>query len=189
MLVRHVLQHVRQFGEIAISEAELAERVSQARVEPCRDHDELGSERSGRGQQPVAERAQDLFAAGVRRERAIDGRVGPRARAGFVAHASAGIPRRLVRAKEQDGRVLVEDILRAVAVMHVPVHDQDALQAVALDRVARPDRDIVEDAESHALYRTRVVAGRTQRAEGLLDGSGQHRVDGRADRADGHARR
>ena len=65
-----------------------------------------------------------------------------------------------MRAEKQNGRILVEDVLRAVAVMHVPVHDQDALQAVALDRVARPDCDVVEDAESHALFRARMVPGR-----------------------------
>ena len=43
--------------------------------------------------------------------------------------------------------------------MHVPIGDQDALDSMLALGVARGDRNVVEDAESHALVRARVMPG------------------------------
>src|SRR5581483_1725763 len=66
----------------------------------------------------------------------------------------------LVDRYEQNRRVFVEDRLRPVAVVDVPVDDGDLLETVVLLRVTRRDRDVVEEAEAHREVRRRVVPGR-----------------------------
>ncbi len=55
--------------------------------------------------------------------------------------------------------------------MHVVVHDQDALPAPLLLRVARRDRDVVEEAESHRLAWAGVVSGRAHERIGVAGAS------------------
>jgi len=63
-----------------------------------------------------------------------------------LAHRSgARIERHFVGRAIHHARIGPEDLLRAVAVMHVEVDDRDPLQAVPLLRVARRDRRIVEN--------------------------------------------
>ena len=61
--------------------------------------------------------------------------------------------------------VALEDVLGAVAVVHVEVDDRHALQAVRVDRVARGDRDVVEDAEPHRPCAACVMARRADGTE------------------------
>ncbi len=61
--------------------------------------------------------------------------------------------------------VVLEDVLGAVAVVHVEVDDRHALEAMHLDRMARGDRDVVEDAEAHRPRAASMVARRPHRAE------------------------
>ena len=65
---------------------------------------------------------------------------------------------------EQDRVVLLEDLLRSVAVMHVEVDDRDASDAVRLQR-ACSDRDVVEDAETHRTFAEGVMARRPHERE------------------------
>ena len=70
----------------------------------------------------------------------------------------------------------MKDILRAVAVMHIEIEYRDALQAVLLQRVSRPHRDVVEDAEPHRLPAFRVMSGRADTAKGILDLARHHQI-------------
>src|SRR5215472_11063764 len=45
-----------------------------------------------------------------------------------------------VNAKEHHIRSFVENILRAVAVMHIPIHNQDSAQAVSVNRMPGRER-------------------------------------------------
>ena len=58
--------------------------------------------------------------------------------------------------------------MRAVAVMHVPVHDQDAGGARRLGR-PRGDRDVVEEAKAHGQVRFGVVAGGANEGKTVLE--------------------
>ena len=49
----------------------------------------------------------------------------------------------------QDVGARGEDVVRAVAVVDVPVEDQHALEPAEPDRMLRGDRDVVEQAEPH----------------------------------------
>ena len=86
---------------------------------------------------------------------------------------------------EGDGehaRVAVEGGLGAVAVVHVPVDDRDALHAVHGEAVVDGDRDVAEDAEAAAHRRLGVVAGRAHERVAVVELAGDHRVG-----ADEHA--
>src|SRR5881296_2914530 len=72
--------------------------------------------------------------------------------------------------------ISVEDILRPVAVVDVPVGNQDAADAVFSLRVAGADGDVVEDAEAHAFGRRCVVSRRTDDAEGVPGFSPNHSI-------------
>ena len=88
----------------------------------------------------------------------------------------------------QDARTLLlpvtrEDVLGAVAVVHVEIDDGDALGGAAGDGVVRGDRDVVEQAESHRGRLLGVVAGWANRAERVARPAGRDLVDGEAGRA------
>jgi hypothetical protein len=61
----------------------------------------------------------------------------------------------------------LEDLLGAVAVVYVPVEDQDALGAGG-KRVSGRDGDVVEQAEAHRPVALGVVPGWTKPAEGRV---------------------
>ena len=69
--------------------------------------------------------------------------------------------------------------------VHVEIHDRDALGAMLLLRVARRDRRIVEQAEAHRPHGLRVMAGRARGDERIGGAPADHFVD----RHDGTAAR
>ena len=98
----------------------------------------------------------------------------------------------LERRAEQDPGLVGEQVLGAVAVMHVEVHDGDALDPVGFQGVGRADGDIAEETEAHRAAALGVVAGRPHRAERALDVLPKdevHRVDECARGAQGRGQR
>jgi hypothetical protein len=75
-------------------------------------------------------------------------------------------------------RVAREDVLGAVAVVHVEVEDRDSLDAMRMDRVPGCDGDVVENAETHRARARRVMPRRPHAAERVLDFALHHQVDG-----------
>ena len=71
-----------------------------------------------------------------------------------------------------------EDVLRAVAVMHVEIDDRHPLGVIALARVIGGDGRLVEEAEAHGAVLLGMVAGRAHGAEGILGLGAEHRIDG-----------
>ena len=112
-------------------------------------------------------------------------RVAPRPapRAGFVGRAGAGIERPAVDREEADALVGVEHVLRAVAVVDVPIDDQHAVEPVLVDRDAGGDGHVVEQAEAHRAVGERMVPGRPHEAERRAVLAGEHAVDRVARRA------
>ena len=116
-------------------------------------------------------------------------RVDDVADAGLVLGAGAGIERHLVGRAVEHARIVPEDVLRAVAVVHVPVDDGDALGAMRLLRMAGGDGGVVEQAEAHGRRLLGMVAGRARRHEDVVGAAGEHVVDGGVGGADGGQRR
>ena len=94
----------------------------------------------------------------------------------------------LVRAEEEHGAVGVENVLRAVAVVDVPIGDQHAANAVLALRIARRDGDAVEEAKSHAARRRGVMARRPHDAESVSNALVEDRVHRVQDAAGGTQR-
>ena len=106
--------------------------------------------------------------------------------AALADRAGAGKQRHLVRRAIHHRFVGPENLLRAVAVMHVEIDDRGAGDAVLLLRIARGDGGIVEQAKAHRPRGLGVMAGRARGDEGVCRLLRQHlvdREDGAADRA------
>ena len=170
--------HAREVGEIRIGQGEAAQRIADAGIETGGDQDQLRAKTFGGRQQRILHRAQDFAPPRTRRQGEVHGGARACARAGFVPAAGARIERPLVRAEKEHRRIGVEDVLRAVAVVHVPIHDQDARYAVFALRVARGEGHVIEEAEAHAAASAGVVSRRPHGAERVLHVAGHHRVDG-----------
>src|SRR4029078_3139077 len=69
----------------------------------------------------------------------------------------AGIMRILVRAEEENRRILFKAMLRTVSVMHIPVDDEHAAQTVLFLNVARRDSHVVEKTKTHRPVGFRMV--------------------------------
>ncbi len=165
IFVRDVQRDVGEFGEIGIGEKKTAERVAAAGIEAGGDQNEIGAEGFHARREVLTESAGYFRAAGTGGERAIERELLPCPLTGFARRSCSRIPGRLVRAEEEDGGIGVEDVLRAVTVVHVPIGDGDALDSVATLRVAGSNGDIVEQAEAHAARRTGVMAWRPHDAK------------------------
>jgi hypothetical protein len=167
---------------VGLDQAHLPEVVVAVRVEARRDEDHLRLE----GLEPRHPLPVDQLAhrrsLGVGRHRHVDH---VRAR----RHATGvRIERVLEVADHQHALVAGDDVLGAVAVVHVEVDDGHALQAVHVQRMARRHGHVVEEAEAHRLVARGMVARRAHRAEGVVHLAGQHRVGGRHGRT-GRAQR
>ena len=83
-----------------------------------------------------------------------------------------------MRAEKKDARIGVEDILRSVAVVNIPVRDQNPLNVVLALRVTRGDCDVVVDAEAHSARRRCMMTRRPHRAECVLCLARDHGIGG-----------
>jgi len=95
-----------------------------------------------------------------------------------------------MRRKKENGAIPVENFLRAVSVMHVPVDNCHPFNSVSAPGVAGGDRHMVEEAEPHRRRGPRVMARRAHRAESVRMAAGHHAVDRVHDsphREQGHA--
>ena len=91
---------------------------------------------------------------------------------------------------------MVEDLLGAVAVVHIPIDHGHAFDRARGEQVRGGDRHVVEEAEAHGLRAGGVVAGRPDEANGgvqLAAGDARGGVEhaaggepGRRQRAGGH---
>ena len=144
-------------------------------VEARRHQHQLRPEGLDARQQDLAPGVPEGFAARARRQR----RVGEVAHAGLAGVAAVGVQRRLVRAGVHHARLAGEDVLAAVAVVHVEIGDHHPLQPVRVKRVRRGHGRRVEQAEAHRHRAGGMVARRPHGAEGLGVFARHHRVHGR----------
>src|SRR6516165_11564362 len=91
----------------------------------------------------------------------VDLRAFARALTGLLERSGPRIPVLLVQGAEDDGRVAIEDFLRAVPMVDVPVQNEYASQAVRFQGMACGQRCVVEQAKPSAFPGRRVMAGRT----------------------------
>ena len=170
-------EKARERLEVLDLERESAERIAGERIESGRDQHEIRDESGRRG----VDRAR-----GARRRRRPARRparigtfqtlpCGPRSSAAPVP----GIPRPLVHRHEMNVRLVLDERLRSVAVVHVPIDDEHALGAVAPPRVVRAERDVAEETEAHRRVAQRVMARRPHGAEASPRSVAEREVDRR----------
>jgi hypothetical protein len=145
--------------EALLRDAHAGERIVLERIESGADEQHVRLEPSERGQEHVVE---DCHVVGVARTRGkpdVDRRATRPVAAELGRCAAAGVVRELMHRQVEHARVVPEDVLRAVAVVDVPVEDRDA-RGPRGPRRRRGDRDVVDQAEPHRLRDRRVVPGR-----------------------------
>ena len=162
--VGDVHQLFRRPGEVLFGEVEIGERVAVMRVEARGNDHELGSVFIEPRQDAVLESGLELVAVVARAQRRIDDGI---VFAALADGAGAGKQRHLMRRAIHHRLVGPENLLRAVAVMHVEIDDRNARDAVMVLRMARGNGGIVEQAEPHRPRRLGVMAGRPGRDKGV----------------------
>jgi hypothetical protein len=160
------------------------------RVEARRDDNKVGAKLSAYLFERRVEHSSLLYARSLRAHGYVQSIVAPAPDSRLAARSRARIPGILVHGEEEDGRVVVKDSLRAVAMMNVPIDDGDALYlTVASLRVARGDGDVIEETEAHSALTRSVVSGRTHWDEGVLGLAAHKSVNGATRRARAPERR
>ena len=126
--LRALDEKARQRLEVLVLERERAERIARQRIEARRD------ESRDRARSPSSPRRSRRRSAStyVARRKVGAHRDIPHVavRTAIVGGAGAGIPRPLVHRDEVDVALVLDERLRAVAMMDVPVDDEHALRAV-----------------------------------------------------------
>ena len=82
----------------------------------------------------------------------------------------------LKKTHHQDALVARHDVLGAVAVVHVKVHNRHPFEAMALQSIFGGDGHVVKKAKSHGLVSASVVTRWAHGTKGVLKLSGQHGV-------------
>ena len=173
--VGDIHQLARHPAEIIRLEIERCQGIAVVGVEAGGDDDQFGAELLQLRQDDVLERGTEFDAAVFGRQRRVDDGV---VFAALAAGAGAGKQRHLVRRAIHHGRIGPEDILGAVAVMHVEVDHGGTADAVFALGVTRGNRGMIEKAEAHRLADFGVMAGRAHRDERVVVGAGHDRVGG-----------
>jgi len=83
-----------------------------------------------------------------------------------------------VDAVEQHFGVFVEDVLRAVAVVHVPIDDKQAGKLVSIAGALSGQSYVAKQAKAHAARRRRMMSGRPHQAQRSLFRTFDNCIDG-----------
>ena len=143
-------------------ESEPAQAVAVHGVESCGDEDEVGSKSVSRGIDAPLKRVYVVFRLTRRLHRDIPDAA---MRTAIRSCSRTRVPRPLVHRDEMNIRLILDQRLRSVSVVNVPVHDENPPERMALARVMSAEGDVPEEAESHGPIVKCVVSGRTDSAE------------------------
>lgn len=136
----------REALEMLALKRESAQRVARKTVESGRYEDQLRNESPGSS----VNRALECIHVSGRRERWRHRNIPDTVvRAVIVGGACSRIPGPLVHRNEVDVGLPLDQRLRAVSVMHVPVNDENPLKTVTRAGIVRGAGDVSEDTESH----------------------------------------
>jgi hypothetical protein len=119
----------RQVGKIFLFQAQASYGVQGMSVKTSANQDQFGLHAIGQALKTPLKFLKELVASNAEGDWDIQGSAQALARAGFVGRAGSRVERTAVDRQETDSAILIERVLRAVAVMNVPIHDQDALKA------------------------------------------------------------
>ena len=145
-------------------------------VESARDEDQVGAECDCGRRDDALDDADVFRIAAAGGHRHVERRAETAADAGLAMAARARIERELMRRDVRHVRIVLEAVLRAVSVVHIPIEDQDAWRSELRLSHARSDRDVIQETEAHRAVRLGVMARRANRGESARDLVAQRRA-------------
>mgnify|MGYP003577671221 CR=1 FL=1 len=148
--VGEIDDNARHCGKTSRGNVELPEDVVPHSVKAGADQNKVRLERTGRRYQLRFEGIEKLRVAGAHRHRHIELRADGFACTGFSRAAGSGIRAVVVGIEDKNVLVFVEGVLRAVAMVLVPILEQHTFHSMHLLGIARGNRNVVVDAEAHA---------------------------------------
>jgi len=83
-----------------------------------------------------------------------------------------------MRTEVEDRGIFVKDLLRSVAVVHIPIDDEHFLYSFDTLQIPCGNRDIVEKTKPHSPVDPGMVAGWPDRAKGVVNCAGADRIGG-----------
>ena len=87
----------------------------------------------------------------------------------FVEIAGSGIERELMGRDVEHVRIVFEDVLGSVAMMNVPVEDEDTRRGAVGLQCTHSDCHVIEEAETHGARSFRVMSRRPHCGEAAVD--------------------
>jgi hypothetical protein len=147
-------------------------------IESGGDNEKIGAEREQRWKHSIIKGCKIFPVSGSRRKRNIHGVSFPRTGAMLVPRSSAWIERIPVQTDVQNACVVLEDVLRSVPVVDIPIKNRNVLPLVYRLSVACTHGYIVEEAEAHRLITLCMVSWRSDRTECRIDGSVNGSING-----------
>src|SRR5215216_1146751 len=163
--------HGGEASESVAPQRHAPKQVVYVGVETGRDQDRLGPELSQHGQENPGENRRIEVFPRTSRQRYVSREAQPFPFPHLAGPARPRVEGTLMYREVKDAGVTVEDILGAVAVVHVPVQDGDPFRP-SRKGVPCGDGCVVRETETHPVVLARVVAGRTGDGEGRLTGEG-----------------
>jgi hypothetical protein len=169
-------------------EQEPAKWVSGQTVEAGRNEDEVGIEPVEGLVQRFLEAGAVLLGRSPRRERNVERGSDPGACARFLGGSGARVVWPLMGRQEEDGRVGVEGVLGAIAMVDVPVDYEHPFRVPHGLKPTGCHSHVVEETEAHRRVGRRVMSWRACRDERVREFACGHRAGG-CDRGPGTAQR
>ena len=137
----HFLSH---FSKVRVFEQKSTQRIASPRIKSGRNDQQVGRKLSLNHFQSIDESLMMRASRGSFAERNVQCSPFALASAGLTRSAGSRIERMLMRRKIKDRRIVIENVLSAVAVMYIPVDDKYSFRAIASLRIACGDRGVVE---------------------------------------------
>jgi hypothetical protein len=162
----NVADDLRQRSEIFRLKPQRADRICAMAVEAGAQQDELRADTIGQLGHGRFESLDILSTRRAEFERQIELRAERGAFANLTHVAGPWIKGPAMDREESDLFVAPEDLLGAVAVMHIPVDDQNAIESEFVDRQPGADRHVVKQAKAHRRGGTGVVPRRANETKG-----------------------
>ena len=153
-------------------------------IEACRDQYEIGGEVIKRWQNNAAHGIAELLAAIACPKGCIE----DIADTGLSGSTRAGIQRHLMGGAIEQIGVRPEYFLGAIAMMHIEINDRHAFRTIACAGIVGGNCHLIEQAETHGPPRFRMVAGRAERAEGVVGPACEDGIDSGGGRPHGAER-
>ena len=154
----------RQLGVVAARQLEAAERVVAVRIESARHQYPIGGEVLDHATRFMIQRRAHHVARRSWRQGQIHRQPGCTDTPHLVGASGARIQRVLVSRDVENVGIVPKDRLGAVAMVHIPVEDEDAFTECRARR--RRDGDVVHQAESHGSRGRGVMTRWAHRDEG-----------------------